>query len=168
LAQEQTRGRSCSGSSGYVLSMSFASCPNARRCGPRFFSSCEAQNDRVHRSAKRLDRHTAAVERRIPSPRRNTTLRQRSNTPRPLSSQASAISLARPPCRAMVVGKPRLAHGSIRASPLVLAPGFLSVVASPDLGFRRLAHFALATSAALMPSNASPYPTPSSMIRRSF
>src|SRR5690349_10999379 len=37
-------------------------------------------------------------------------------------------------------------------------------------GFRHLAHFALAraTSAALIPSNASPSVTPSSMIRRSF
>jgi hypothetical protein len=54
--------------------------------------------------------------------------------------------------------------GAMGDSPL----GALSVAAYPNPGFRRIAHLVLATSAALIPSNASPYPTPSSTMRRSF
>jgi len=46
------------------------------------------------------------------------------------------------------------------------AAGRLS--ASSITVFGRFTHFALATSAALIPSWASPYPTPTSMILRSF
>src|SRR6266702_1082689 len=48
--------------------------------------------------------------------------------------------------------------------------GRFAIHRAAGAAFPSLAHFGLAraTSAALIPSNASPYPTPSSMMRRSF